>query len=49
MIPCTRLYVDPTAAMMIQARKKDPSKPSKAGMREYEGAQFILYHYNIKG
>ena len=49
MMPCTRIYIDPTLALMSQARNKELSKPYKSVMREHEGAQFILYHYNIKG
>ena len=30
-------------------KEKEDSKPYKAVMREHKGAQFNLYHYNIKG
>ena len=49
MMSCTRLYVDPTEALMGQARKKEASKTSKAAMREHEGESLILYHYHQKG
>ena len=49
MMSCTRIYVEIKDALTIQAKKKKVSKPSKAVMREHEGTQFILYHYNIKG
>ena len=50
MMPCTRICVDPTVAPMTQERKKKEAfRTSKTVMREHEGAQFIPYHYNIKG
>ena len=48
MMWCTRLYVDPTQAMMVQARKKS-SQTSKEVMRDHEGSQFIIYRYRYKG
>ena len=45
MIPCTRFYVDHTAAQMSQT-EKEASNPSKAVTREHEGAQFTIYHYD---
>ena len=44
-MPCTRFYVDPTAAQMSQTIK-EASKPSKAVTREHEGAQFTLHYYD---
>ena len=37
MMPCTRIYVDPTAALMIKKRKKRPSNPSKTVMKKIKG------------
>ena len=31
------------------SKEKEVSNPSKALMREHEGKQLIIYHYNIKG
>ena len=47
MILCTRIYIEPTEALMVQARK-EASNPSKTAMREHKGAQSILYNYDIK-
>ena len=49
MIPYTRLYVDPTADLMSQARKKEPFRYSKAVMIEHERGKFYYYHYNTIG
>ena len=48
MMPCTRVYVDTSSDLMSQAREIS-FKPFKSVTREHEGAQFIFYHYNIKG
>ena len=40
-----RSYKDPDELSKV----KDTYTPSKAGVREHEGAQFIIYQYNIKG
>ena len=48
MMPCTRLCVELAAALMVQARVKESSRPYKLLMREHEGSQFIIYHYNTK-
>ena len=42
MMPHTRLYVETITALVIQARKIDTSKPSKAVMGEHGGAQVII-------
>ena len=40
-----RTYIGPNKPI----KEKEAFRPSKAVMREHEGAQFIPYHYKIKG
>ena len=40
-----RVYRDP----YVPSKEKEASKPSKGVMREHERAEFIPYHYNLKG
>ena len=47
-MPCTRIYVDPTAALMSQSSKRG-FRPSKTVTREHGGAQLIPYNCNTKG
>ena len=49
MMPQTRLSVYPTESLTGQRKKKEAPKPYKAVVGECEGAQFIIYHYSIKG
>ena len=38
------IYRDPAGP----SKEKEASKPSKGVMREYDGAEFIPYHYKLK-
>ena len=30
-------------------KEKEAFRPSKTAMREHEGGELIIYHYNLKG
>ena len=33
----------------VPSKKEEAYKPYKATIREHDGVQFIIYHYNTKG